>query len=210
MPYVRVFYQKCPTCGQTWSTQLSQADVIRLGKEHFVCKCGIEWPTKHIEWAHLTPAQRRSYFLSTAEIGVLILAPLTGGLFTLFIARKPWLGLLSGLAGGLVVAALFVAAMWSLKYVFVKLSLRRCPFDQFATPFAYGFWEQFRGDGRMLRTRQNLRAKIVSQRNSSESPGHPGFSWFWRRYPCPSFGTRGRFSSSVWSCLQEPCEAGTS
>jgi hypothetical protein len=144
MFYVRVFYKKCPTCKQTWSAQLSQADVIRIGKEAFVCKCGTAWPTGRVEWAHLTPRMRRSYFLSTAEIGVLILCPFMGGLFTFFIAQDKWMGLLWGILDGLVVAAVFVAFMWALKFTIVKFSLRRCPLDLLSTPFGSGFFDLIR------------------------------------------------------------------
>lgn len=145
MPSIPVHYNKCQSCGQTWSVQLSpQTDVIRLGREHFTCKCGIAWETGHFEWAHLTPAQRRSYFFSTAEIGVLLLGPFTGALFTFFIARNRWLGLLWGLLGGFVVAALAATFMWTLKYIFIRLSLRRCPFDPNAIPLVYGFLDQMR------------------------------------------------------------------
>lgn len=61
MFYVHVFYKKCPTCRQTWSPQLSHAAAIQIGKEVFVCKCGIAWPTGRVEWAHITPRMRRSY-----------------------------------------------------------------------------------------------------------------------------------------------------
>lgn len=142
MVYIRVFYNKCPTCKQTWSAQLSHADVVRIGKEVFICKCGVAWETGHVEWAHLTPAQRRGYFLSTAEIGVFILAPFVGGLFAFFVARNRWFGLVWGLLGGFVVAAVAVAFMWSLKYVFVRLSLRRCPFDRMTTPLVYDLFDQ--------------------------------------------------------------------
>lgn len=144
MFFLRIFYQKCPTCKQTWSTQLSQADVIRIGKELFVCRCGTAWPTGRVEWAHITPHMRRSYFLSTAEIGVLVLWPLTGGLFALFIAQNKWMGLLWGILGGLAVAAVFVAAMWALKLVIVKSSLHRCPPNPLSTPLDIGFFDLFR------------------------------------------------------------------
>ena len=144
MFYVKVFYKKCPACKQTWSAQLSQADVIRIGEETFVCKCGTAWPTGRIEWAHLTPRMRRSYFLSTAEIGVLILWPFAGGLFAFFIAQNKWMGLLWGILGGLVVAAAFVAVMWALKFTIVKFSLHRCPPDLLSTPVGGGFFDLLR------------------------------------------------------------------
>ena len=143
MFYVKVFYQKCPTCKQTWSAQLSQAEVIRIGKEMFVCKCGTAWPTGRLEWAHITPRMRRSYFLSTAEIGVLILWPFAGALFAFFIAQNRWIGLLWGILGGLAVAAVFVAVMWALKLAIVKFSLDHCPPDSLRTPVDSGFSDLF-------------------------------------------------------------------
>jgi hypothetical protein len=87
---------------------------------------------------------RRSYFFSTAEIGVLILWPFLGGLFTFFIARDKWMGLLWGILGGLALAAVFVLVMWAPKFSFVKLSLRRCPPDLLSTPVGSGFFDLFR------------------------------------------------------------------
>ena len=144
MLYFKVFYQRCPTCKQTWAAELSQADVIRIGKEVFVCTCGIAWPTGRVEWAHLTPRMRRPYFLSTAEIGVVILSPLVGALFTFFIARNKWMGLLWGIFGGLAVAAVFLAVMWTLKLMFVILSLRRCPPEPLSTPVGSDFFSLLR------------------------------------------------------------------
>lgn len=141
---VTVFYQKCPTCKQTWSAQLSQAEVIRIGKEMFICKCGTAWPTGRLEWAHISPRMRRSYFLSTAEIGVLILGPFAGALFAFFLAQNRWIGLLWGILGGLAVAAVFVAFMWALKLTIIKFSLHRCPPDPLRTPVDSGFFDLFR------------------------------------------------------------------
>jgi hypothetical protein len=142
--YVHVFYKKCPTCRQTWSPQLSQAAVIRIGKEVFVCKCGTAWPTGRVEWAHLTPRMRRSYFLSTAEIGVLLLWPFAGGLFAFFVAQNRWMGLFWGILGGLAMAVVIVAVMWALKFTIVRLSLRRCPVSLLAMPVGSGFFDLFR------------------------------------------------------------------
>ena len=141
---IRVFYQKCPTCKQTWSAQLSQEPVIRIGRETFVCKCGTVWPTGRVEWAHLTPRMRRSYFFSTAEIGVLLLCPSVGGLFAFFIAGNRWTGMLWGLLGGLAVAMALILAMWVLKFVFARLSLRRSPPDLLLAPPGTGFFDLFR------------------------------------------------------------------
>ncbi|MCI0423530.1 MAG: hypothetical protein L0312_30650, partial [Acidobacteria bacterium] len=87
MPSVTIYYQKCPKCGETWSAQLSQARVLRVGKEAFVCKCGTAWPTGRMEWIHLNTEQRRAYFVSTAEIGVLVICLLAPALFGYFIGN---------------------------------------------------------------------------------------------------------------------------
>jgi hypothetical protein len=70
---VTVYYKRCPDCGQKWATQLSQSQVIRLGKEAFICKCNKRWQTGRVEWSHRSREQRRAYFVSSAEIGVLVI-----------------------------------------------------------------------------------------------------------------------------------------
>ena len=133
MVYVRVYYQKCPDCGQTWSAQLSQFKVIRLGKESYVCKCKKAWPTGNVEWVHLTPEQRRGYFFSQAEIGVLVISVLAPALFGFFLAgwvhRTPAMGALVAASYGLLLGFVFVGILWSLKMLYVRLSLRRCPHE---------------------------------------------------------------------------------
>ena len=144
MFFPNVHYQKCPTCRQTWNAQLGTTNVIRLGKETYTCKCGIDWETGRVEWSHLTPRQRRSYFLSTAEIGVLILWPFVGGLFTYFIAKDKLWGLIWGVVGGLLVAGVFVLVMWWLKFAFARASLRRSPLDRLSTPTGTTFLDTFK------------------------------------------------------------------
>ena len=138
MFYVKVYYQKCPDCGQTWSTQLSQAKVIRLGKEVYVCKCNKAWPTGHVEWVHLTPEQRRQYFFSTAEIGVLVISVLAPALFGFFVASgahwTPAMGALVAASYGFLVGLVFVAILWALKMLYVRLSLRRCAHENAFEP----------------------------------------------------------------------------
>ncbi len=98
---MKVYYQKCPSCGATWSAQLSEADVIRLGKETYTCKCNKRWSTGQVEWAHLSPEKRREYFFSTAEIGVLVLCVGIPPLFAWFIAIHPAVAALKAAAYGL-------------------------------------------------------------------------------------------------------------
>ena len=126
MYVVRVYYQKCPDCGSTWSTQLSQQRVIRLGKEFYVCKCKKQWPTGHTEWAHLTPEQRKEYFFSTAEIGVLLICTVCPALFGYFIGSG-WRSALNAGTWGIVVGIVWIGFLWVLKMIFVKFSLRRSP-----------------------------------------------------------------------------------
>jgi hypothetical protein len=126
MFYVKVYYQVCPTCKKTWSAQLSQAKVIRLGHETFRCKCGKDWDTGRKEWAHLTREQRLSYFFSQAEYGVLAICTVTPPLFAYFIADR-WRSAGMAAVYGLLVGLFFCVLLWAHKMLLVKLSLRRCP-----------------------------------------------------------------------------------
>ncbi len=127
--YVKVYYLTCPDCGAKWSAQLSTANVVRLGKESFICKCNKEWSTGHREWTHLTLAERRGYFLSQAEIGVLAISVATPALFAAFIAQHAVSGAMTAAAYGLVFGLAFVGVLWALKAIYVRLSLRRCPHE---------------------------------------------------------------------------------
>ena len=126
MHTVTVYYQQCPDCGQKWSAQLSRTQVIRLGKEIFVCKCNKEWPTGHGEWSHLSREQRHAYFISQAEIGVLVICTIMPALFGYFIGEG-WSSALRAGIWGFAVGAVFVAILWLIKIGLVGLSLRRCP-----------------------------------------------------------------------------------
>jgi hypothetical protein len=53
-------------------------------------------------------------------------------------------GFFGGIVGGFLVAALFIVVMWTLKFSFVKLSLRRCPPDPLLTPVGTDFLDLFR------------------------------------------------------------------
>jgi hypothetical protein len=126
MARVTVYYKQCPDCGQKWATQLSQSQVIRLGREAFICKCKRQWPTGRVEWNHLSHEQRRAYFISSAEIGVLVICTIMPALFGYFIGNG-WPSALKAEAWGFVVGAVFVAVLWLIKLSLVGLSLRRCP-----------------------------------------------------------------------------------
>lgn len=126
MARVTVYYRYCPDCRQKWAEHLSQSKVTRIGKETFVCKCNKSWPTGNVEWARLGKGERRSYFLSSAEIGVLLISLLVPPLFGYFIGPG-WVSALRAGAWGLAVGSLFVLFLWLIKVCIVAFSLRRCP-----------------------------------------------------------------------------------
>jgi hypothetical protein len=126
MPTVTVYYDRCPECGQKWSARLSQQNVIRVGREVFVCKCGKGWSTGYTEWSHLSPKKRRDYFISSAEIGVLMICTVVPPLFAYFI-EKSWAPVLRATGWGFCVGLAFAAVLWLIKLCIIGLSLRRCP-----------------------------------------------------------------------------------
>jgi hypothetical protein len=125
--YVKVYYNKCPDCGRTWSARFSEANVIRLGRETYTCKCPKEWQAGHIEWVHLTPEQRKSYFFSTAELGVVVMCVLAPALFGYFVGSRGFISAGIAAGWGLLVGLGWVGFLWFLKVIYVKLSLRRLP-----------------------------------------------------------------------------------
>lgn len=126
--HVKVYYEECPECGQTWSERVVQhTSEIRVGKEVFVCKCGIEHPTGNIEWAHLDSRQRKSYFFGSAEIGTVAIATFMPGLFGYFIGDYGLRSALAAASWGFLVGLAFAGFLWSVRMVNVKLSLSRCP-----------------------------------------------------------------------------------
>jgi len=127
---VKVYYQKCPECGQTWAARLSEQEIVRIGKEVFICKCNKEWPTGCTEWTHLNTGQRRDYFVSTAEIGVLLICTFIPPLFGYFISGG-WNAALRAGMWGFLVGVVFVSVLWAIKGCIVGLSLRRCPAESF-------------------------------------------------------------------------------
>lgn len=135
--YVKVYKRQCPDCRQTWGAQLSEANVIRIGKETFTCKCGKQWLTGRDEWAHLSSEQKREYFFSQAEIGVAIICVAIPPLFAFFIGGNGWRSAMAAGLWGSLAAAVIVGFLWTLKMIFVSLSLRRCPHD---VPDIRGLW----------------------------------------------------------------------
>src|SRR5438128_696153 len=123
--YVRGYYNRCPDCGTSWSDRLSQQKVIRIGKETFVCKCPKEWPTGCTEWAHLGEAEKKSYFFSTAEIGVLGICTVLPAIFGFFVGDHGWHSAVYAAVWGAIVGLVFGLFLWSIKCVLVGLSLRR-------------------------------------------------------------------------------------
>jgi hypothetical protein len=73
--------------------------------------------------------ERRAYFVSEAEIGILFLSVGTPALFALFLAQHRITGALTAAAYGLLVGLAFVVVLWGLKSIYVRASLRRCPHD---------------------------------------------------------------------------------
>lgn len=129
MPYVKVYYQKCPTCGQTWSSRLVENSTeVRVGKEVFVCKCGTTHPTGNVEWAHLDAKQRKGYFFGSAEIGSVIICTFFPALFA-YLVMNGWHSALTAAMWGFLFGLAVVALLWSVRMVNVRLSLRRCPHD---------------------------------------------------------------------------------
>jgi hypothetical protein len=124
---IRLNYRQCPDCGKTWAPLLSNAKVIRVGREVFTCNCGSGWATGYVEWTHLSPSQKHSYFFSEAEIGVAAISFLVPPFFGYFIAENPWQGVLAGAKWGAIVGGAFVALLWTIKCCIVALSLHRCP-----------------------------------------------------------------------------------
>jgi hypothetical protein len=124
---VRLQYRQCPDCGKTWAPLLSNATVIRVGRESFTCKCGSDWATGYVEWTHLSPSQKHAYFVSEAEIGAAVISILAPPFFGYFIAENPWRGVLIGAKWGAIVGGAFIALLWAIKCVIVTLSLHRRP-----------------------------------------------------------------------------------
>jgi hypothetical protein len=119
-------FQRCPNCGDRWNSGKSG-----IGKELYVCKCGIGHSTGQVEWAHLDPKTKRDYFLWNTEIGMTVLFTgllvvasyfLAGAFnhdrteFSLFI-----------LTFCLLVASPFVLIGLLLRMVIVKQSIKRVP-----------------------------------------------------------------------------------
>jgi hypothetical protein len=114
---------RCPTCRDWW--WYSGSKHVHVGREFYVCGCGLEHPTGCIEWAHLNALGRRRYFFSQLTILWLIgVGVLPMVLVSPFIPR-----------GDLVYIFLFSALatlapmlpVWLFKYWNVQQSLSRLP-----------------------------------------------------------------------------------
>ena len=122
-------YEKCPKCGERWNARArDRSTVVRIGKEAFVCRCGDQHWTGLLEWSHLTEKQRRDYFISSLEIGVLMICLVCPPLFAYFIGN----GIKSAMVAldwGAVIGFGLLAVSWAIKMLVVKISLRRCPHE---------------------------------------------------------------------------------
>lgn len=126
---VKVHRRKCIHCGQTWGEHLWDSAEPRVGKESFVCRCGIKHSTGWVEWAHMLPKRRFDYFFSSAEIGTMVICVFSPGLFGYFVGAHGWRSVMTASAWGFLVGAVLVGMMWTSKMVIVRLSLRRSPHD---------------------------------------------------------------------------------
>ena len=126
--HVKVYYQKCPQCGAKFNERLSQSSVLRVGKETYVCRCNTAFDTGKKEWAHLSVDERRGYFFSQAEIGVMLISAVVPGVFGYFVGSGIE-SAVSASAWGFLFGAAFVGILWTIKTIIVKTSLRRCPHE---------------------------------------------------------------------------------
>lgn len=94
-----------------------------VGKEVIVCKCGTRTTGRKREWEHLTPPQKRAYFISEGMIAMLLVFPCLGAVEALLEGKSAWLG-----AGyGLLIALAITGVVWAVKAVVIHRSLQRCP-----------------------------------------------------------------------------------
>jgi len=133
MAHVTVYYNICQKCGRKFNQRLSQSSEVRVGKEVFTCKCGEQYTTGLMEWTHLTPKRRFDYFVSSGEIGLLLICTLAPALFAFFISGHKVDTTLRVTSWGLLVAAIGIGISWSIKMLVVKRSLKRVPHED---PFA--------------------------------------------------------------------------
>ena len=126
---VTFFYNRCPNCKAILKLRLRE-NMLMVGSEVVSCKCGAPYRSGMYEWSHLSPKQKRYYFISDGAAGLLLMGPLIGGVFPIMdstYAYQPfhfdWTNALWGLLGGMVC----VIVLWIGKAVKIWASIRRCP-----------------------------------------------------------------------------------
>lgn len=125
--YVKVHYQVCQKCGRKFQASLDpHSSAVRVGKEIYRCRCGEKYATGKKEWANLAARERFHYFVSTGEVGMLMICIITPALFGYFVGPG-FHSALRAASYGLVVGLGFISIFWIGKIVVVKLSLRRVP-----------------------------------------------------------------------------------
>ena|SRR5579859_4081621 len=126
---IRQNYETCPKCRQRWNARLrDRHTVIRVGNETFVCRCGDKHWTGLLEWCHLTELQRREYFVSPLEVGVLITCIFASPFFAYFIGDG-MKSAATALRWGALIGLGSAAISWTIKILVIKISLRRCPHE---------------------------------------------------------------------------------
>ena len=128
---VTIYYNKCPVCKATFRTRLRE-NILQLGPETRICRCGTLYASGRHEWANLTRSQKRDYFISEGAVGILLVGAVIGGMMGLNgVAGKPihfsWTDGALGASIGILIALPPVAVLWMGKAIKVRLSLRRCP-----------------------------------------------------------------------------------
>ena len=115
--------KRCPVCGERWWYPGSKH--ILVGREFFVCRCGIKHPTGRMEWARLTCRQRRQYYFSQLTllwlVGVGLLPPL---ILIPLLSRDETVPIA---VGSFVAACIPVLPVLTFKYWHVRRSLARVP-----------------------------------------------------------------------------------
>ena len=108
-----IYYNGCPKCGNTFRFRV-RPNAFRLGQETSVCVCGMPYWSGKREWAHLSGAEKRRYFLSEGAVGIILMFPLLAGI----LVGVPW---------GVIIGLLSVGPPWVGKWLKVRASLKRCP-----------------------------------------------------------------------------------
>jgi hypothetical protein len=136
---VRIHYQVCTSCGAKFNATLHPSTEIRVGPEFYACACGAQYRTGKFEWAHLNRKRRRDYFISSAEIGIMLLSMALPVIFGYGIGPG-WQGGLVGLKWGFLFGLCFIALLWSIKALIIRSSLRRVPYGNTVEPIGILPW----------------------------------------------------------------------